>query len=67
MNATFVPREGPKLPWPVHAFGPGRTCATGCPLPADNRVHDLTQLPEQTAEQRAHDAAVLGEHEDNDA
>lgn len=49
----------PKLPG--HLFAGVGVC---CNLPHGNAVHDPANLPAQTAEQRAHDAARLGEHEE---
>jgi hypothetical protein len=56
---TFKKAAKPKLP--IHPYaGLGRCCN----LPKANQVHDLSLLPAQTAEQRAADAARLGERED---
>jgi len=49
----------PKLP--VHVFAGVGVC---CNLAETNLVHDLTQLPAQTAEQRAAEARRYAEHED---
>lgn len=53
------PRPHPYVP----AAGDPQSCAA-CRLIEANQVHDPANLPTPTAEQRAHDAAVLGEHEE---
>ena len=61
-----APASAPKLRYAQHAYArcddPQR--CSQCPLPEANRVHDLTLLPQMTAEQHAAEARRLGERED---
>jgi len=61
-----APATAPKLRYPTHSFakGPDPERCGQCPLPPENRVHDLSRLPQMTAEQHAAEARRLGERED---